>query len=119
MLSPFDNNDLTVFRGDDLAIQLTFQDTNKAPINITGWTIFMTIKNTKDDSDEDALVEFTSSTIPDPALGIFWIRISNTETVQLTGSYWYDIQVKKLDGTIQTVTGGNINFERDVTRRTS
>ena len=119
MLSNFDANNLVSFRGDDLGIRLEFLDTSDVPIDITGWTIFLTIKKTKDDTDAAAVVEADTSTIPDPTLGKILIVVPNTTTMHLTGSYWYDIQIKKVDGTIQTITSGNIAFNRDATRRTA
>ena len=119
MLSNFDLNNLVTYRGDDMLISLTFKDSNGVAIDITGWTIFFTIKKTKDDTDAASVYEQDITTIPNPTLGVLQFTIPHTVTQTLTGSYWYDIQVKKLDGTIQTVTNGNINFERDVTRRTT
>ena len=117
MLSNFDYNNLVSFRGDDLGIKVSFEDMNDAPINITGWTIFLTIKKTRDDKDAVAVVKMDESDIPNPTLGELLIVIPSSVTVNLKGSYWYDIQIKKADNTIQTITHGSISFERDVTRR--
>lgn len=119
MLSPFDRNDLVTYRGDDLAIQLNFADTAGVAINMTGWTIFFTIKHSKSDSDAIAVLKYDMTNIPDPTLGVMTIDIAHTLTDHLTGAYWYDIQLKKADDTIQTITNGSITFLTDTTIRTT
>jgi hypothetical protein len=118
MLTNFEENNLQTYRGDDLGIKLVFQDTDEVPIDITSWTIFLTIKKTKDRTDAAAVIKMDKTNIPNPELGIVWITVPNTLTKNLIGSYWYDIQIKKADDTIQTVTNGNINFLTDTTIRT-
>jgi hypothetical protein len=119
MISNLDPNNMVSFRGDDLGINLEFKDTDDVPIDITGWTIFLTLKRSRDQVDADAIVEMNVTNIPSPELGVVLITVPNTVTINFSGSYWYDIQIKKTDGTIQTITNGNIFFERDVTRRTT
>lgn len=115
MISNLDENNLTTYRGDDLAIKLKFTDTNNVAINITGWTITMTIKKTSEDSDAKATIKYLPSDIPNPTLGELIMLVSNTITNRLAGSYWYDIQVLKTDLTIQTITHGSIYFTREKT----
>lgn len=117
VISNFDQNNLTSFRGDDLGIKLAFMDTDDVPIDITGWNIFFTIKRTKDDRDALAVVRVDEDAIPNPTLGEVLLVVPNTVTINLHGSNWYDIQIKKADDTIQTVTSGNIEFKKDVTQR--
>lgn len=117
MLSTFDDNNLVTFRGDDLAIKLSFLDTADVPVDITGWTIFFTIKKTKDARDAEAVLEYDVNTFTNPTTGEVLLTIPNTTTIKFGGLYWYDIQIKKADNTIQTITSGSIDFKRDVTRR--
>lgn len=121
MLTNFELNNLMTYRGDDLDIGLTFTDTDEIPIDITGWTLFFTMKNTKDDPDDKAVLQLNilPNEIVDPTEGQATFHLSNLQTVNFKGSYWYDIQIKKADNTIQTVTNGNINFQTDATQRTT
>jgi hypothetical protein len=118
MLTNFDANNLQTYRGDDLGLKLVFTDTDNVPIDITDWTIFFTVKKTKDNSDAVAVIKYDKTNIPSPTLGIVMITVPNTLTDHLLGLYWYDIQIKKQDNTIQTVTNGSINFLTDTTIRT-
>ena len=111
-------NNIVVYRGDDWGCQLTFTDTDGMPIDITGWTIFLTIKVNKDDPDDQAVVTKTVPVTVDPQLGKITITVSSAETYNLDGLYYYDFQFKKQDETIQTLTSGGITFEKDITRRT-
>lgn len=121
MLTNFELNNLQTYRGDDIDIGLNFTDTECVPIDITGWTLFFTMKHTKDDSDAKALLmlNILPNEISDPTNGQAVFHLRNADTEKYNGSYWYDIQVKKADNTIQTVTNGNITFLTDATQRTS
>ena len=97
---------------------MIFKDEDEVVIDITGWTIFFTVKKRETDSDDRAMI---SVTIPptEPLLGIALVTVSNTITDELKGLYYYDFQFKKADGTIQTLVSGGITFETDITRRTT
>lgn len=111
-------SNIVVYRGDDFSTQLIFTDDNEDVIDITGWTIFFTVKKKTTDPDSSAKI---SVTIPpsDPTNGIALVTVSHTITDALKGLYYYDFQFRKADGTIQTLINGGITFEVDVTRRTS
>ena len=109
----------TVFRGDDWEKLLKFVDKNDQPINITGWTIFFTLKKRKTDEDASAVIKKTITSFNNPADGEVLLSISASELNELLGEYYYDIQIKKADGRILTIISGIITFETDITRRTS
>lgn len=121
MLTNFELSNLQTYRGDDLDIGLTFTDTDEVPIDITGWTLFFTMKHTKDDTDDQALLQLNilPSEIAAPLTGEAKFHVTNQQSALFNGPYWYDIQVKKADNSIQTVTQGNINFLTDATIRTT
>jgi len=108
---------IVVYRGDDWASSLVFADSEGNLIDITGWTIFLTVKKNKDDSDAQAIITRTIYIPVNPPGSRVTFSIPNTETTLLLGSYFFDYQYKKADGTIQTVTSGVVTFEKDITRR--
>jgi hypothetical protein len=112
-----DINNFVTFRGDDLSFKLNFADTDGVPIDITGWTIFFTLKLKKDDSDSEAIVSKTITSLTDPLNGISIVTISHTEVNDLVGPYFYDFQFVDLSGNVRTITSGAITFEKDITRR--
>lgn len=111
-------SNIVVYRGDEFSMQLEFKDEDGVVIDITGWTIFFTVKKKLDDPDTAAKLSVTVSPT-DPTNGIALVTVPNTETDNLSGVYYYDFQFKKADGTIQTLVSGGITFEKDVTRRTT
>lgn len=110
---------LSAFRGDSKVIHLTFKTDAGVAINITGWTIFFTVKESKDDTDAEALIQKNVTVHTSPETGLTDIVLTATDTRPCAGNYFYDIQAKKTDGTIITVIDGVITFKEDITIRTT
>ena len=72
----------------------------------------------KDDSDSEAVVSKTITSLTDPVNGISVVTVPHGEVNTLTGPYYYDFQFKDLDENIRTITSGAVTFEKDITRRT-
>ena len=108
-----------IFRGDNQPYTLSFlQADGITPLPITGWKIYFTMKRHLADSDDDASLKVDVTEHDDPENGLTSIHLSNGQTDSLKpGNYFYDIQVKKLDGTIKTLVAGQIKVLADVTRR--
>jgi len=113
------NNNIEFYRGDDISFNQEFTDENDSPLDITGWTIFFTVKKNESDSDSKAVLSKEFSDFSAPLTGIASIYVSSSETDSLEGTYYYDFQVKRDDGVILTISKGNITFLRDITRRTT
>lgn len=111
--------DLHIVRGDDKLIQLQFTK-DDLPIDITGWTVFFTIKQTTDKiaDDSSAVLKQDITSHINPTQGITQILIDHVETAKYESSYIYDIQTKDTFGKITTVVIGQILVELDITRRT-
>lgn len=118
MASNTTQNNIEVFRGDDWSMKLTFADENGTALNITGWTIFFTLKKKKTDTDADAVLQ-KNVTPESPTTGVCTVVLTNTETLNLLGLYYYDFQYKDDDGVVQTITSGGLTFVTDITRRIS
>ena len=89
---------LQIYRGDDEDFDFTFVDGNGDPIDITGWTLFLTIKTAIDNETDDsgAVVTKTVTTHTNPTQGETTVSILDTDTNELNaGDYYYDFQVKK------------------------
>lgn len=110
---------LSKFRGDSFDIFMTFRDTDDDPIDITGWTLFFTVKVAMNDTDADAVISEEVTSHLSPTGGQTKISVTAAQTSTLLGDYYYDVQYKKPDGTIKTVLKGLIGFTKDVTQRTT
>jgi hypothetical protein len=69
---------------------LTF--TNDGEIqDITGWTVFFTVKKNTNQTDSQALISKTITTHTSPTTGVTTISLSPTDTDISAGNYLYDI----------------------------
>ncbi len=111
---------LSVTQGDDVTYNLNFTDANGAVVDITGWTIFFTVKNSPEESaDTNALISKTITSHTSPTSGLTTIDLSSTDTNIPKDLYYFDIQVKTNTGKIYTVMKGRFEVTYDITRRTS
>lgn len=110
---------LRAVRGDTFKRSIAFLDEDSLAIDITGWTIFFTVKSRLSNADGSAEADDTVTSHTDPTAGLSQISLSASDTAALSGDYFYDIQVKKSDGEIYTIMKGKILFESDTTLRTS
>ena len=111
--------DFNFVRGDtqSFTVICTNPDTG-LPIDITGYEFFLTVKQSIDDLDADAVIAINESVLPFASEGRVVIHVSNTLTQDLAGTYYYDIQVKAMSGDITTLMMGSMIFAKDTTRRT-
>lgn len=107
---------ITYYRGDDNTISLEFTQDDVA-VDITGWTIFFTVKRNMDADDDSADLQKDVTSHTDAAAGETEITLTDADTDDLSGCYYYDIQYKDDSGLIKTVLKGTIEFVEDVTRR--
>jgi len=84
---------LTQTIGDTKKYTVTFKDSDGNAIDITGATVYLTVKKNKTDSDSDAIFQKTVTSHSDPTNGVteFTILASDTATIDVN-NYVYDIQ---------------------------
>ena len=110
------NQDLNFNEGDDFPYQITVVDSDGTAVDLTGYTFYMTVKKKKGDSDTQAILKKTVTSIPDPELGIVTITIDRADTLNFTaGVYPYDIKYKDASGDVRTLLIGYYNLVQGVT----
>lgn len=109
---------LRATRGDDLSISLTIK-TDDAATDITGWVFYFTVKNSPNDPDSEAVAQNIVSEHIDPEAGLTAVGLSSSETFELKGTYYYDIQAIRDDGSVLTIVNSTIEFEMDISRSIS
>lgn len=114
-----DTYNIKVFRGDDLSWTFNFNDTNGVAIDITGWLVFFTMKEDKDDSDSEAIYQKIIEAQSGSSDGTITMTIPGEDVNDFVGPYYYDFQFINASGGVHTITSGTISFEKDITRRTS
>jgi hypothetical protein len=110
---------LKIKRGDTKVYSLKFEDKCDIPIDITGWTVYFTVKSSVKDEDDDAIIKKDVTIHTDPTAGRTAISLSPSDTSVAPGNYIYDIQVKTASGDIHTILENGITISQDVTRRSS
>ena len=93
---------------------------NDVALDITGWTVYFTVKPSKTSTDEDdssAIITKDITVHGDPTNGVTTITLSPSDTCVNPGKYYYDITVKKTDGTIKLIKEGFFTFNASCTKR--
>jgi len=107
--------DLNFDEGDDFPYIITLTDENNNPVDLTGYTFYMTIKKKKSDSDNDAILKKVITSIPAPEMGIVTISIDRNDTLKSYGTFPYDIKYKDSNGKVRTVLYGNFIIKQAIT----
>lgn len=104
--------DFRVFRNRSITRAITVYDSNGAVLNITGKTLYFTVKRVVDTDNTDALavIKKTITSHSNPTQGVTSVTILNTDTASLApGRYFFDIQYDSAK-----TPSGNGNFYIDV-----
>jgi hypothetical protein len=111
---------IQIIRGDDQGITLYFTDENDSVIDLTGTTVFFTVKKNKADADADAVIASSTLDHVNPTGGRTEIQLTHAETVDLEpGDYFWDAQIKFTDEKIRSVYSDVLTVLPDITLRTS
>lgn len=92
----------------DLNLQIVAEDTkiytvrltrHNLPVNISGWSLFFTVKKDFNDLDIDAVISksviFPNNT--DSINGIGFLSLTSTDTTLAVGEYFYDFKLIDID----------------------
>lgn len=113
---------LYLTRGDEKRWLCTVLLADGTPVDITGATIWLTVKRNARDLDSAAVFVLSTVngriTFPNAALGQFLVTAApgDTDALVLAEVFEYDIQIKELNGQPYTWRGGRLLFDLDVTR---
>ena len=106
---------LEVFRKTTKIYELNFtQDGNSK--DITGWTIYFTVKEKKLDTDNNAKIKYDITTPQDATNGKTLIELTQSDTDR-TGNYYYSIDYKDNEGNVGVLFYGRILFLEKVAQR--
>ena len=93
----------SVVRRDDKVFTFYFYDENGYAIDLTGCTIFTTVKQNQEDLDASAKISGTLSITAPATGGIATWTLVPADTQYLLGQYFWDVQLKSVDGKITTL----------------
>lgn len=111
---------ISIVRRDDKTINITCRNADTGnPIDITGYSIFFTVKSNTGQSDDDALISKKVTSHTDPTNGQTSINLTHDDTNIEEGSYLYDFQLVSPGNIVSSVEHDVFNVLNDVTIRTT
>lgn len=110
---------LSIIRRDDVELDFTFTDINGDPVNLTGCTVFFTVKRRRTDVDADALITEEETVFSAPATGVATLTLDRTQTDIPAGLYHFDVQLRDSANKISSSTVGTLRVTEDITIRIS
>jgi hypothetical protein len=110
--------DLCWTRGDSGRLDVTVKDASGAAYNLTGATLFLTVKNALTDADSAAVIRKEVTSHDNATGGLSHFDLATTDNATAATRY-YDVQVKTSDNKIYTLFGGLWKVLSDVTTRTA
>ena len=107
----------TIIKRDSISFKLTVKDECGAVIDITGYTIYFTVKSLANISsgDNTATIQKIVTSHTDPTHGITHIALTSSDTNVTAGEYYYDIQMKTDTGAISSCVQGKFEILQDIT----
>ena len=86
------------------------------PLDITGYTFLLTVDLAEDPPDATNNLFQVTGTLTDPVNGVVDFFLSDTDSDQTPGDYFYDAQLKDTAGKRRTFCRGSFQFEQDITK---
>lgn len=108
--------DLEVFRRTTAVYELFFT-TDGQYEDITGWTVYFTVKESQKDPDTSAIIKKDITSHLDAEHGKTEITLTPEDTDITPRTYWYDIVVKDDEGNINVISHGRIKVVEHATDR--
>lgn len=97
----------------DDSFQFTIKN-NGVAVDITGWTVYFSIKRNRGDTTE--LIEKTITSFSDPENGVVVVTIDKEDTQDFSGDYFYDFKVDNTAGDRKIYSEGVFKINPGVKR---
>jgi hypothetical protein len=110
--------DLCWTRGDSGRLDVTVAQSDGTAYDLTGATLFLTVKNSLTDADSAAVIRKEVTAHDTPIAGESHFDIATTDNAT-AGVRFYDVQLKDSTNKIFTLFGGIWKVLADVTVRTA
>lgn len=102
-------------RGDTFPFSITFTQAG-VPINITGYTIVLTVDPSEEPADALNNLFTATAVITDGPNGVATFELTPTQADQTPGDYFHDIQATDGGGLIRTAAKGTYQVLQDITK---
>lgn len=105
-------------KGDTYPLDIQLIRVDESLIDLTGCTVFFTVKRTLQDADNEALIKKDITSFTSATTGELSIALTSTD-VNYIGEFYYDIKIKYTSGLIESVITDKFILMEHVTIRTS
>ena len=108
--------DITRYRGDTAADEVTVLDSSGVAVDITGFSFILTVNTIEDPPDNTTELYNIAGVLTSPASGQveFLPTVGNVD--QKSANYWYDIQMIDAATRIKTIVKGMYTYIQDITK---
>lgn len=114
-----DESRISIYQGNYVALRVVLTVDGIA-LDITGGTLFFTVKDNVEDLDEDAIIAKVVTTHTDPTHGITLLELEKEDTdVECKKGRYYDFKFVDSNGNPMTFDVGRFDVMRPVTRRST
>jgi len=103
---------LTIYQGDDFGAIVTVNNEDGTPADISTYTAQAQIRRGAADVDPVVAAQFTA-TVESPVINL---TLTHDQTLLLTGTYVWDLQLVSAGGVITTIMTGPVRTSAEVTR---
>lgn len=103
-------------RGDTYANVLTIKNADGTPLNLTGYSVLLTVDRRKEPTDNTTVLFQLTGTITSAVNGQVSFAPSLLQAGAAAGTYYYDIQLTDGSGAIKTAGPGKFVFKQDITK---
>ncbi len=108
---------ISIKRNNDRSLRVVATNKSDGSVHdITGWSIYLTVKKSVHDSDDDAIISKVVTTHTNPTGGISNIVIDADDTKnQPVGTYHFDLLIVDENGKRHSTQTGTFSIEQEVT----
>jgi len=111
-----ERKDLKFFRKTSKSFYIVVKQ-NGAYVDITDWTIYLTVKEKSTDPDTSAVIQKDIISHIDPTQGKTLIELTPNDLDIEARNYWYDIVGKDGSGNVHLISIGKLEIEEVITQR--
>ena len=111
---------ITIFKGNPYNATITIVDEDSVAYDITGMTVFFTVKKLTDNTSVDtaALITKDMTSHSDPEIGVTTLSLTAIQTNIAVGDYKWDLRIYDSETQLNTALG-TCTVTDVVTKRTS
>lgn len=101
-------------QGDTFSDTVSFNNSDGTDVDITGWTLYATVKQRFSDPDEDAVLSQDVTAHDDAANGVTSFSFPPSDTEDLSGAYHFELKYEDTSGEVNTILRRPLEFNNSV-----